>query len=281
MTERSDAPPQQLTLQQRVYIWIGMWRDSMPAEAVGQLQDSIGPLDTSPRSEIPTSRPASEHVEDVYLAVRIAAEGSDWKRDSGETLAAWVDRTLRPSARSCVAAPIDHRFTAEKLEHEAALQQGRNPLADVCITSQTYVALCRLASSAPSSTVALTAEDVVTALRELADGYAYIHGCKTELSVGGRTRRESIVAQELARLSTLAVSATAPSRDAKDAARWRWLASRINYRDETRTGSNPGPAEVTWHVRCWKHDSNDFVSDSITMTVDRGMAATDDTAKKA
>lgn len=50
-------------------------------------------LSASARAESP------EHVEDVYLAVRIAAERSNWKRDSGETLAQWVDRTFKlPSA---------------------------------------------------------------------------------------------------------------------------------------------------------------------------------------
>ena len=32
--------------------------------------------------------------EDLWIAVRLAAEGSDWKRDSGETLVAWAQRKL-------------------------------------------------------------------------------------------------------------------------------------------------------------------------------------------
>lgn len=34
-------------------------------------------------------------LEDLWTAVRLAAEGSDWKRDQGETLTAWAQRTLR------------------------------------------------------------------------------------------------------------------------------------------------------------------------------------------
>jgi hypothetical protein len=34
-------------------------------------------------------------MEDLWTVVRLAAEGSDWKRDQGETLCAWAQRRLR------------------------------------------------------------------------------------------------------------------------------------------------------------------------------------------
>lgn len=34
-------------------------------------------------------------LEDLWTVVRLAAEGSDWKRDSGESLTAWAQRTLK------------------------------------------------------------------------------------------------------------------------------------------------------------------------------------------
>ena len=34
-------------------------------------------------------------LEDLGTVVRLAAEGSDWKRDQGETLCAWAQRRLR------------------------------------------------------------------------------------------------------------------------------------------------------------------------------------------
>jgi hypothetical protein len=44
----------------------------------------------------------SNPQEDLWTAVRLMAEGSDWNRDQGETLTAWVQRRLRapvPEAR--------------------------------------------------------------------------------------------------------------------------------------------------------------------------------------
>ena len=40
-------------------------------------------------------------LEDLWTVVRLAAEGSDWKRDQGETLSAWAQRRLaRPESHT-------------------------------------------------------------------------------------------------------------------------------------------------------------------------------------
>lgn len=47
-------------------------------------------------------------LEDLWTVVRLAAEGSDWKRDQGETLSAWAQRRLlRPEARVTLAQAFD------------------------------------------------------------------------------------------------------------------------------------------------------------------------------
>lgn len=37
-----------LTMQQQVYLWLGLWRDEIPAKAVNDLQVALGPLSTLP-----------------------------------------------------------------------------------------------------------------------------------------------------------------------------------------------------------------------------------------
>lgn len=39
----------------------------------------------------------SDPQADLWTAVRLMAEGSDWRRDQGETLTAWAQRKLRAS----------------------------------------------------------------------------------------------------------------------------------------------------------------------------------------
>lgn len=57
----------------------------------------------------------------------------------------------------------------------------------------------------------------------------------------------------------------------KDVARYRWLRDNINYSDEIRGTLN----QLSWHVRCWKHDSNDFVSATIDAAIDNALSARD------
>lgn len=50
----------------------------------------------------------------VYTAVRLAAEGSDWKRDSGESLATWASRALKvaQSATAPISPPTKDEIAA-------------------------------------------------------------------------------------------------------------------------------------------------------------------------
>jgi hypothetical protein len=50
----------------------------------------------------PPDKHSPEAQADLWVAVRLMAEGSDWKRDQGETLTAWAQRTLS-KARSASA----------------------------------------------------------------------------------------------------------------------------------------------------------------------------------
>lgn len=44
-------------------------------------------------------------LEDLWTVVRLAAEGSDWKRDQGETLSAWAQRKLKASPAYVYGSP--------------------------------------------------------------------------------------------------------------------------------------------------------------------------------
>jgi len=46
---------------------------------------------------------ARQNINEVFVVVRLMAEGSDWKRDSGETLAQWVERTFRQKQKPSTA----------------------------------------------------------------------------------------------------------------------------------------------------------------------------------
>lgn len=41
-------PPADVALRERIYIWLGFWRDEMPVKAVSALQDILGPLAARP-----------------------------------------------------------------------------------------------------------------------------------------------------------------------------------------------------------------------------------------
>lgn len=41
-----------------------------------------------------------DHQADLWSAVRLLAEGSDWKRDEGETLQAWAIRMIKAGMQS-------------------------------------------------------------------------------------------------------------------------------------------------------------------------------------
>lgn len=72
-----------------------------PAFVASQSRPSLYPEMAKPETAASSTRePVLAEVE-VYECVRLRAEGSDWKRDSGETLAAWVWRTL--GTRSAIA----------------------------------------------------------------------------------------------------------------------------------------------------------------------------------
>ena len=71
-----------------------------------------------------------------------------------------------------------------------------------------------------------------------------------------------------------AVESSCGEADQRDAARWRWLCSRINYRDETRRfATNETAPILETKVRVWSHETHDRVSDSITVSVDAAMSA--------
>lgn len=63
----SDTPTDRMALaaeaQHRIYAWLGYWRDSMPAEAVIQLQDLLGPLAASPLQAVGAAEPVGEMLE--------------------------------------------------------------------------------------------------------------------------------------------------------------------------------------------------------------------------
>lgn len=75
------------------------------------------------------------------------------------------------------------------------------------------------------------------------------------------------VNQHRAIVAALVSERQASQDDAKDALRWRFIASRINYTD-LMLGEERGAFK---HVRVWSHQSNDRVSDSITACVDQAM----------
>lgn len=74
MTERTDTPG--MTLQQHVFAWLGMWRDSMPIEAVGQLQDLLGPL-SAPSEKAPTTW---DHFHALYRKACESSQPDDWMK---------------------------------------------------------------------------------------------------------------------------------------------------------------------------------------------------------
>lgn len=60
-------------------------------------------------------------------------------------------------------------FTVEQLAKEVELQAGRHPLADVHLTSQSYVALCKLAASALSSCTRTMPPELSGMIRDMDD----------------------------------------------------------------------------------------------------------------
>jgi hypothetical protein len=52
----------------------------------------------------------------LYIVVRLAAEGSDWKRDQGETLSAWAERTLRHNPEMVMVPRSDLEWMVTRYE---------------------------------------------------------------------------------------------------------------------------------------------------------------------
>ena len=68
-------------------------------------------------------------MEDLWTVVRRAAEGTDWKRDEGESLTAWAQRTLLAKSAGPAERSIPPVITLE-LVPDRVLDELRNDGAE-------------------------------------------------------------------------------------------------------------------------------------------------------
>jgi hypothetical protein len=73
-------------------------------------------IDTAKRQAAPSASGDTGQLQALWSLVRLKAEGSDWKRDQGETVVEWAARALFPSTVSASSLTEELRVTDALLE---------------------------------------------------------------------------------------------------------------------------------------------------------------------